>query len=282
MDAVRDAGDMIDPRPALRVHTPRWRVSRAAAERTRRGGVVSGALHVAVLLGVWWLSRGGMPAAEQQAPAFAVQFEGAGSPAPGPIAPEPQAQVNLGGAEQLPAPPEERPTEHVPVPPPARHYGSALRPKADRNPFAHVVPFDLSQRSSRQPAAASLGRGLDLSAGPVVEHGALHDSVRHVVGTHGMSDWGEELREFVEEHKYYPREAADNGEQGSAVVRMTVSRDGTVRKLTLISSSGSHLLDAAWMAVFRDNKLPPFNDDMPENEVTFSFELDYHLIYGSH
>ena len=282
MDAERDTARREGWRPVLRVHTPRLRVSRAAGNRTRRSGLVSGAAHIVVLLAVWWLSRGGTPAEQQQAPAFAVQFVDAGSATPAPAAPESQAQVNLGGAEPLPAPPEEQPVEHVPVPPPARHYGSALRPKADRNPFAHVMPFDLSQHSSHQLASSSLGRGLDLSAGPVVEHGALHDSVRHVMGTHGMSDWGEELREFVEEHKYYPREAAENGEQGSAVVRMTVSRDGTVRKLTLISSSGSHLLDAAWMAVFRDNKLPPFNDDMPENEMTFSFELDYHLIYGSH
>ena len=281
MDAVRDAGELAGPRPVLRVHTPRWRVSRPAGERTRRGGAVSGVLHVAVLLAIWWLGKGGLPSAEQQAPAFAVQFVDAGAAAPTPVPTEAPAQVNLGGAEQLPAPPQEQPVEHVPVPPPARRYGSALRPRADRNPFAHLVPFDLSQRSSRQMASSSLGRGLDLSAGPVVEHGALHDSVRHVVGSHGMSDWGDQLREFVEEHKYYPREAADNGEQGSAVVRMTVSRDGTVRKMTLVSSSGSHLLDAAWMAVFRDNKLPPFNDDMPENEITFTYELDYHLIYGS-
>ena len=159
-----------------------------------------------------------------------------------------------------------------------RRYGSALRPKADSNPFAHVVPFDLAPQ--HRSLAAGNGRSLDLSAGPVIRNGSLQDSVEHVRGTHGMSDWGERLQEFVEEHKYYPREAADNGEQGSAVLRVTVSRDGTVKRLVLVSSSGSHLLDAAWMAVFRDNKLPPFNDDMAGKEVTFNYELDYHLIYG--
>ena len=176
-------------------------------------------------------------------------------------------------------PPVDQPAEPLPLARPAPRYGSALRPKADRNPFANIVPFDLAPQQHRLRASGN-GRGLDLSAGPVIRNGSLQDSVEHVRGTHGVSDWEERLREFVEEHKYYPREAADNGEQGAAVLRMTVSRDGTVKRLTLVSSSGSHLLDAAWMAVFRDNKLPPFNDDMAGDEITSTYELDYHLIYG--
>ncbi len=166
------------------------------------------------------------------------------------------------------------------MPIPAPHYGTALHPRANSNPFAHVVPFDLRPQSRQQQRSfAGNGRGLDLSAGPVIADGRLKDSVAHVRGSHGFSDWEERLREFVEEHKYYPQEAADNGEQGAAVLRVTVRRDGTVTSLRLVSSSGSRLLDAAWMAVFRDNRLPAFNDDMAENEITTNYTLDYSLIY---
>ncbi len=264
---------------ALRATPPglprsRWRRTKLQTESLASAVLHMAAVAVLVLLG----AKGAAPPEEQSAPSFAIQFTNGSEQAAGPPTPASQPEVNLGGSE-MEAPPqtEDRPAEAVP--PPARHYGTALRPRTN-NPFAHVVPFDLRQQSPQQQRSfAGNGRGLNLFAGPVVANGRLQDSVRHVIGSHGSSDWGEALREFVEEHKYYPREAADNGEQGSAVLRVTVSRDGTVKRLTLVSSSGSHLLDAAWMAVFRDNRLPPFNDDMPDSEVTFNYELDYSLIY---
>ena len=263
----------------MRAPPPRPARSRSNRQKWRAGSLLSALLHVAAIALLLLGARGATKTEEQTAPSFAVEFTNSGEPVPGAAPQTSQPEVNLGAPEMAPTPPEEQPAEPLPIPRPARRYGSALRPKADRNPFAHIVPFDLAPQQRRSLAAGN-GRSLDLSAGPVIRNGSLQDSVEHVRGTHGMSDWGERLQEFVEEHKYYPREAADNGEQGSAVLRVTVSRDGTVKRLTLVSSSGSHLLDAAWMAVFRDNKLPPFNDDMAGNEVTFNYELDYHLIYG--
>ncbi len=244
--------------------------------------MASAALH-GMLIALLLVATPVREAAEQQdAPSFAVNFVDAGQPEPSPQAPSAQPEIRLDDSDAAPPPPQqEQPTEALPQPRPrpAPHYGSALRPRASRNPFANVVPFDLSPRAERPLASSSNGRSLDLSAGPIVTNGQLHDSVVHVRGSHGAADWGEELREFVEQHKYYPQAAADNGEQGSAVLRVTVGRDGTVRKLVLVSSSGSHLLDAAWMAVFRDNRLPPFNDDMTGDQITFNYELDYNLIY---
>ena len=94
-----------------------------------------------------------------------------------------------------------------------------------------------------------------------------------------MSDYMDALREFVEAHKFYPEDAAQRGEQGSAELQITIMRDGTVRNLRQLASSGSPALDAAWMSVFRDNKLPPFNDDMPMRELTMPVTLNYELIY---
>jgi protein TonB len=199
-------------------------------------------------------------------------------------APQPasQPEINLIPPEyrQPPQPPQE---EAEPLPPPMErpHYARSPPSRStDRNPFAHVMTYSFAPRE-QQEASGGLrnSRSLDLSAGPVIRGGHLRDSVAHVVGPGGEADYLALLSEFSETHKYYPEGAARNGEEGSATVRLTVRRDGTVEALDITSSSGSSLLDAAWLAVFRDNRLPAFTDDMPLPRETFSLTLNYELIY---
>ncbi len=255
----------------------------------RAGSVL---LHVAIVCLILFLPHGPPPGDEEAAPTFAVQFDS------GAAADQPPTTTNSTAAASSPAPPsqprvsveEDEGTPEPPPPPtpqaesetvlPPLHYGAALQPH-NSNPFAHIVPFSLSQSRPSSPTALPPGsRGLDLAAGPVVRDGRLMDSVQHVRGRHGNEDYDEALMAFVEAHKYYPREAAENGEQGAATLLITVARDGTVKHLRWLGHSGSELLDAAWYSVFADNKLPPMNDDMPGDEYTFPFTLDYVLIYG--
>ncbi len=256
----------------------------------RAGSVV---LHVAVVCLILFLPHGPPPGDEEAAPTFAVQFDtGAAadqppttSTAPSASASAPaaasQPRISLDGDDGSPEPPPQptpQPEPETVLPP--LHYGAALQPH-NSNPFAHIVPFSLSQSRPTSPTALPPGsRGLDLAAGPVVRDGRLMDSVQHVVGRHGYQDYDEEIRAFADAHKYYPREAAENGEQGAATLQITIARDGTVKHLVWVGHSGSALLDAAWYSVFADNKLPPMNDDMPGDEYTFTFTLDYYLMYG--
>ena len=200
----------------------------------------------------------------------------AGPPNPSPV----QPQMNLIPPEYQEPPP---PTEDAePMPEPMRrprYTGGAPHHSVDRNPFSHPMTYSLAPRDDRRAASMPMGRGFDLSAGPVIRNGRLTDSVTHVMGSHGYGDYGQMVQEFVEQHKYYPDAAARNGEEGAATVQVTVDRDGNVKSLALVTPSGSHLLDAAWMSIFRDNKLPPMNDDMPGDTYTFRFTLDYVLIY---
>ncbi len=242
-------------------------------------GVASLLFHMAALAILWLLPHGKPPGEAASAPSFAIQFDAGAPQTATSAAPPSEPRVSLGG-EDFPPPPQQTQSADA-VPRIERpHYGSALRPKANSNPFAHVVPFDLSPTQPRSLSAGLPGsHSLDLAAGPVVRNGRLLDAVQHVRGSHGYDDYAEELREFVEAHKYYPREAAENGEQGDATVRVTVDRGGKVLSVSLVRGSGSQLLDAAWVAVFRDNTLPPLNDDIPGNTYTFTFTLDYYLIY---
>jgi protein TonB len=177
-------------------------------------------------------------------------------------------------------PPESEQAEPIPRPIPRPRYARTPSRGTDRNPFAHPMNFSLAPREQQRMAGGGPTRGLDLSAGPVVRGGRLTESVSHTISPGGIGDYMELLRDFVEEHKYYPEAAIRNEEQGGATVDVTVLRDGRVKALTLVDSSGSHLLDAAWMSVFRDNRLPPLSDDIPGPEHTFRLRLNYELIYG--
>ncbi len=221
---------------------------------------------------------------EDSAPAFAMQFD-TGQSADQPPAQNSEPRVSVTGDDEPPPAPEAPPhptplPQQAPTVLPPMRFGTALAAK--NNPFAHVVPFDLSQnRQGRRSLVPPGSRGLDLSAGPVVENGGLHESVEHVRGNHGNDDYIGEIVAFAEAHKYYPRQAAENGEQGAATLLITVRRDGTIKHLSWVTRSGSVLLDAAWFSVFHDNKLPPMNDDMPGQEYTFQFTLNYELLYGA-
>lgn len=292
--------------PDLRVKqlpTPR---SRPRTPILRRAWAGSAAAHLIVLT-LLVLIRVVAPPPPPEQPSFAIEFEpdtsqtnGGPNPSTATETPKGDKTAPLSPAQAQPTPPSQQmqmnllPPEYAhppmpeaeeaePLPPPMQrpHYSrTGPSRSADRNPFSHPMNFSLAPREQQRAGGGMANsRSLDLSAGPVVRGGRLLDSVAHVVGQGGRADYLALLSEFIETHKYYPEGAAQNGEEGSATVRLTVLRDGTVKSLNLESSSGSSLLDAAWMAVFRDNRLPAFTDDMPGAQETFTLTLNYELIY---
>jgi|GEM_PF-2850174 protein TonB len=265
----------------------------------------SAVLHLTVLAVLLFFQEMIPPPKPDELPSFAIEFEPSttqtnGGPNPSvatetpngvkspqmqptpPPAAASQPQVNLMPPEYTqPEQTQVQPdTEALPPPMQRPRYGTQLNPKADKNPFAHPMEFSLAPRQPRSLSAGLPGsRSLDLSAGPVVRGGRLTDAVAHVVGPGGAADYMELLSEFIETHKYYPPSALADNEEGTAAISITIERDGTVRSLRLVSSSGSRILDSAWMAIFRDNKLPAFTDDMPWPQQTFELSLDYQIIY---
>jgi protein TonB len=211
---------------------------------------------------------------------FTLEFSPDETQAPsGPPTPSQlQPQINLTPPEyQQQAPAERDESEPIPLPRPMqrpRYAGSSAR----SNPFAHPMPYSLATREQQRAASAPNSRGLYLSAGPVIRNGHLTDSVGQTEGAHAVEDYFALVHDFVDEHKTYPDAALRNGEEGSSMVEVTVTRDGKVIALTLLSGSGSRLLDDAWLEVFRNNRLPTLFDDMP-SPFTFKWTLNYHLIY---
>jgi periplasmic protein TonB len=77
--------------------------------------------------------------------------------------------------------------------------------------------------------------------------------------------------------KLYPREAYTRREQGTATVRVAMSRSGQVLRATLVKSSGSEALDEESLALVRRAQplpaLPPGLPDPLEITVPVRFSM---------
>ena len=193
---------------------------------------------------------------------------------------EPAPQINLLPPEMraLPLPPV---TQAEPVPTPSRtQRQEKRRPRAtpQSNPFAHLSLPNFAANPHSASRGLRNSRSLDLSMGPVVEGGQLRDLVPHIASAGADGDYMERLGEYVETHKYYPEQAGRNGEQGTVVVRALIARDGTVKDVHLEETSESRMLDVALLSMFRGKHLPPFPEDMKENEREFTISMTYEIV----
>lgn len=200
-------------------------------------------------------------------------------PAPREEAPTSAPRVNLFQGFDLPAP-QEAPREAKPTPRKAPRQLARRAPQAKDNPFAHPMMLSFAPTT---PGAHSSGlrgsRSLDLSLGLTVKGGQLRDAVPHVSSPGADGDYIEALTAYVETHKFYPERAAREGESGTAVIKAVIARDGRVKDVRLVESSGSKWLDLAWISLFRNKKLAPFPDDMKEAEKEFTLGMVYELVY---
>jgi TonB family protein len=92
------------------------------------------------------------------------------------------------------------------------------------------------------------------------------------------ANWLNALSAWIEAHKYYPREAAEAGEDGTVVVRVQVDHTGRVQSVELRDRSGSQWLDLAAQAMFRGARLPPFPPDTSDPSFTFNLTMHYIII----
>jgi protein TonB len=201
------------------------------------------------------------------------------TPEPPPEA-SPAPQVNLLPPEmRMMPPPMQQPGETDEAPPPPERPAARARTAPQVSPFSHVHEYSFASRpDSGGPQGLHNSRSMNLSLGMLVKGGMLRDAVPHVSSPGADGDYLSALSDYVETHKYYPQQAADNGEDGTSVIRATIVRDGTVKNVQLMESSGSRMLDVAWMSLFRSKHLPPFPDDMKENQRDFTLSMDYELI----
>ncbi len=89
--------------------------------------------------------------------------------------------------------------------------------------------------------------------------------------------WEHAVMLWLQAHRTYPPAAQRRGEQGAALVRLTVGRDGRVRTFTLMQSTGSPRLDAAVETLFGNAELPPFPPSMTQPQAVIDVPIRYRL-----
>lgn len=82
----------------------------------------------------------------------------------------------------------------------------------------------------------------------------------------------------------YPRRAAERGEEGTCLLKITVNRDGTVKEIRLMESSGHRDLDEEAMAAVRKGapygKLPSaYKEEILNIFAFFQYNLTRRMIY---
>ena len=93
-------------------------------------------------------------------------------------------------------------------------------------------------------------------------------------------DWIKLLHQWWNQHGYYPRQAAELGEDGTAGLRLVLDRSGHVRSVELELRSGSQFLDLGSLAMFRDAHLPPFPVSVSDNEATLHLTINFIIMHS--
>jgi protein TonB len=76
--------------------------------------------------------------------------------------------------------------------------------------------------------------------------------------------WQSQLSRWLEQHKRYPRQAQEQGQQGTPLLAFSVDRQGRVLSFRLARSSGFPLLDEEVLALIqRSQPLPPPPPEVP-------------------
>ncbi len=279
-DAALTAGARLTPPPQQR----RWRPYAWAA---------AALLHAAVFALFFLAPRPGKPPEAQSPPGVSVVFDNGGTTAttappaprqgptslaqaPPPSAPPPPPQVAQEQPEvnlNLPNTPLAALPKPTPQPNPqtrpTRHATATHRPAPK-----YLVMNNMSLNHPAPPTPFKNGMNLDLPQSDAQAATAPEVSIKGDVG----ADWNAELDQWVEEHKYYPDSAAEQGQQGSVEIHFTVDRNGNVTGLHLVSGSGSPFLDQAWLGLFEEAQLPPFPPGTKANTAEIDATMHFELI----
>lgn len=182
-------------------------------------------------------------------------------------------------AEIMPqAPPPLPPMETKPQPRPVRP-AARVAPRSSFGTLSNPMDLSLAPSAPRPAARGSVAsRSLDLSPSQERTGPVRSDPYAQIRAANASADWNRGLLSYWLQHRYYPEQAAMNGEQGAVTIQLTVNRSGRVENVEVLSRSGSQWLDMAALATWRNAKLPPFTSEMREDRITFPVPIQYFLI----
>ncbi len=199
-------------------------------------------------------------------------------------APEPASTITPAPADAIPVPPPVAasaspvpqavspapPIEAtVPLPEPERTQPQALQKRPPRRPVrSRTVPVPV-QTAPRPNLPTQNGR---IAALPPSSSAASPPAA----AAYSSGAWQGALAAWLQAHKRYPEQARRDGIEGRVVVRFAVDREGTVKQVNLVHSSGSSELDEAAMAMLRGSHLPPPPAPAPDT-ISITLPIHYSL-----
>jgi periplasmic protein TonB len=251
-------------------------------------------LHLAVL-GAFDLPGGGEPAQAGAPAAVAMQAPDAAlralvaewerppetTVAPEAAVPLPTAAPDLPAttaAPEMPAAPA-APMAILPEAPPQAAHSEVARPAA--RPLAR--PADLAAvRPVTVPAAEPATRPAATAPSAAGSAGVAARPAASGVPAAEAAALTRELaaavRAAIARAQSYPAQARSRGIAGTAVIQVTIGRDGGLRQVELVRSSGSGLLDAAAVAAARAvGRYPAAPANLPGASFTFEAGLVFDL-----
>lgn len=92
-----------------------------------------------------------------------------------------------------------------------------------------------------------------------------------------MAAWRGSVSAWLQSHKTYPDAARERGEEGSALVRFSVDRNGRVLEFALVHGTGSASLDAAVGRMLTGAQLPALPPAMTQDRTTVTVQVRYAL-----
>ncbi len=226
-----------------------------------RAALPASAAGHAAIIGLLLMLPAMMPAPPKIDLAHAVEVVFAPPPPP-PVAAQPPIPPV---AEQPPPPPA------VEQPPPAPLGGRAEPPPPPPKPAPKPRPKPV-QPVERPPPEMTLPLPTTPVAPPQVA--SLPPPAQAPVIS---SDYRTMLSRWLEGHKRYPEDARQRGEEGRAVLRFRVDRNGRVLDYAVVSSTGFADLDAAVESMMRGATLPPFPASMTSPEIEVSVTIRFGL-----
>ena len=193
-------------------------------------------------------------------------------PAPAPDVPPPppvqQAEIS---------PPPPAPAPDVPPPPPVQQ---AEIPPPPPPPAPMPVPPPAPQvaqvHPSRTPPQRAAARAPVHPAGAPAHAPAGQNGASRASDANNGAAWMGKLKQWWDQHSFYPKEASQTNEGGNVRVHIVIAPDGQVTSIEVVQGSGSSVLDAAALAVFRDAHLSPFPPGTPAQPADVVVTLHYH------
>lgn len=204
---------------------------------------------------------------------------------PAPKAEEPPAAVMM-VALVLPGPapvPPSAPASAAPEPPqPKAVEPSKAKPRPLSKPRADLIPESVPEPVAK-PADGPAGAEKPASSFPPAPQAAgavptARTAAENAARDTALSVWRMAIRQHLERRKRYPDQARVRRQEGEAMVRFTMTRDGRVTAAELARGSGHAALDREVLALpERAQPLPPPPADVAGERIEIVIPIQFSL-----